>query len=145
MSKFCNKNREHTFESLGEMISDIINECNENNCVNIIVSVDEVSKFITALFATEKFVPTYVEWGLPEINGYNKEYLISLLCYENDDKQLLDKQLLIDKCWNDNFDGYYNSLAECYDVIFASQDISKELYDIICNENNNVVLFDIKE
>lgn len=140
MSKFCKKNREHAFESLEEMIFDIINECNENNCVDIIVSADEVPKFMTALFATEKFVPTYVEWGLPEINGYNKEYIVSLLCYENG-----GEELLIDKCWNDNFDSYYNSLAECCDVVFASQDISKELYDKICEENNNVVLFDIKE
>lgn len=140
MSKFCKKNREHTFQSLEEMISDIVNECNENNCVNIIVSPDEVPKFMTALLKFGIFTPNYIEWSLPEITGYNKEYLISLLCYENG-----DKQLLIDKCWSDDFDSYYNSLAECYDVVFASQDISKELYDIICNENNNVVLFDITE
>lgn len=137
MGKFSRNSREYSFVSLEEMISDVMQEYNDKNDITIVLSYDEVPSLITALISTGKFTPQSLDWAYPEVNGYDKEYSISLMCSDG-------RELYVEKCWNEEKDIYYNSVGEA-DICFVSQNISKTLYDKICDEGGNIILFDIDD
>lgn len=75
MGKFS-RNREYEFENFEDVISNIITEFDDGSNVSITLTWEEVTEHIKALFSTGKFTPYSIEFGLPEINGYNMEYCI---------------------------------------------------------------------
>lgn len=137
MGKFSRNSREYSFASLEEMISDVIQEYNDKNDITIVLSYDEVPSFITALISTGKFTPQVLDWAYPEINGYEKEYSISIM-------NLDGGEIYLEKCWMEDKNMYYNDIG-IVDVCFVSQSISKTLYDKISDDGDNVILFDIAD
>ena len=138
MSKFCNNYKEYTFSSFDEMIHDIVLEYEESKDVEVMLSWDEVPRFMIALLSINTFNPAMIEWNAPEFDEYDKEYSITLSHFGEDN-------VFIEKCWNQSKGRYFNALGEGANVIFASQNISKSLYDNITYECGNVVLFDFED
>ena len=77
MGKFS-RNREYTFVSLEELISSVIEEYNDGANVDIILPWTEVNDILVALISTGKFKLYSVDFGLPEVGGYDYEYSVSL-------------------------------------------------------------------
>jgi hypothetical protein len=140
VSKFVFNNvLEHNFFSLEELTNDVVNELKEDKYVTIIVTYDEVIKYLNAFLSTGKIEPALLDWATPEICGYGGEYLLALFPDRGENKL----QLYIESAWNDNKEEYY-PVEEGEDIIyFVSQDISKKYYDIVNNGKNNIVLYDI--
>ena len=82
MGKFS-RNREYTFASLEELISSVVEEFDDGADINIVITWEDVSKYLTALISTGKFSPYSIEFCYPDMNGYSYEYLISINHFEN--------------------------------------------------------------
>lgn len=137
MGKFSRKPREYSFVSLEKMISDVVQEYNDKNDITIVLAYDEVPSFITALISTGKFTLQSLEWAYPEINGYEKEYSISIM-------NLDGGEIYLEKCWMEDKNMYCNAIGED-DICFVSQSVSKTLYGKICDDNGNIILFEIED
>lgn len=143
MGKFARKNvTEHTFVSLEDMIFDVIKEIEDcENSVSIIVSSDEVPKFLTALISADRYELSVIEWESPHLGGYSGEYDICVMkTYDNN-----TYELYCEKLWNPNCKDYNIDLPEMTDVVFISQDVSKDVFDKYKAMGFNIVLYDIEK
>lgn len=136
MGKFTRAYNEYSFDSIAEFVIDVVEEYESGSNIDIIVSCNELPDLLVAFLGTNKFVPYFVEYGIPEMDGYNREYLLSL-------SHLDDDAIFVEKEWRENT-GYILGVSETSDVLFMSQDISKTLFDKRLEEGYNVVLFDIE-
>lgn len=138
MGKFISpKVREHTFSSLEEMICDICDEFKDiknDVSIGICLTKEEVPKILVALLSTGKFTPMWLEY-----EGGDDYYLEYHLTVES------NGDLYLSKSWNEDHEKYYNCLTELDTITFVSQDISKELYDILEKEHSELILFEIEE
>lgn len=137
MGKFSRKSRRYTFVSTEEMISDIVVEYDDGNDITIIVNGDEVSNILVPLISMNKFSLQSIDWSIAEMDGYEKEYVISLY-------HLCDEGIFVERCWCNTNNSYYNLIGEC-DVTFCSNNISKNLYNEVCNNGENVILYNIED
>lgn len=138
MGKFSPvKVTEYNFSSLEEMIDDILREFDDNVDnkefgIGIALTSDETPKFITTLLSTGKFIPEWLEYDKYDYCG---EYIISLN---------QGGEFWVSKSWCDTHEKYYPVDNELNDIVFVSQDISKEYFDIINDGVNNIVLFNVE-
>ena len=137
MGKFS-RNREYTFASLEEMITDIVEHFDEGMDIDILLTWEETQNFIIALISTGKFVPYDIEYAYPEVNGYSKEYQIALM------KLDIGNVMFVEPIWCEKNGKYLNGDPECVDISFISMDVSKELYDKYVDDGYHTVLFDIE-
>lgn len=139
MGKFSfPKVREYNFVSLEQFVCDICEEFQEGNSVDILVSCDEAQDFITAIMTTGKFRPQMIEYGLPIMDGYEDEYIISLSHFE-------DGELFVEKAWSNKWDKYIIGDPSITDICFISQDVSEKLYDKYVDEGFNIIHFNIED
>lgn len=136
MGKFS-RNREYAFVSMEELISSAIEEYNDGANVDIILPWEEVNDILVALISTGKFKLHYVDFGLPEMEGYGYEYSISL-CHFDDDSLFVEKVYKTDK---EN----YLFGSEVVDIVFVSAGVTRFCYDSIIEEGCNTILFDIED
>lgn len=138
MGKFISpKVREHRFSSLEEMICDICDEfkdIKDDVSIGICLTKEEVPKILVALLSTGKFTPMWLEY-----EGGDDYYLEYHLTVES------NGDLYLSKSWSEDREKYYNCLTELDTITFVSQDISKELYDILEKEHSELILFEIEE
>ena len=138
MGKFSPvKVTEYNFSSLEEMIDDILREFDDNVDnkefgIGIALTSDETPKFITTLLSTGKFIPEWLEYDKYDYCG---EYIISLN---------QGGEFWVSKSWCDTHEKYYPVDNELNSIVFVSQDISKEYFDIINDGVNNIVLFNVE-
>ena len=137
MGKFS-RNREYTFVSMEELISSVIEEYNDGANVDIVLPWEEVNDILVALISTGKFKLYCVDFGLPEMDGYDYEYSISL-SHLDDDSLFVEKAYRIDK------DDYLTFCSEAVDVTFVSAGVSLKLYNNIIDDGCNTVLFDVED
>lgn len=137
MGKFS-RNREYTFVSLEELISSVIEEYNDGANVDIVLPWEEVNDILVALISTGKFKLYCVDFGLPEMDGYDYEYSISL-------SHLDDDSLFVEKVYRTDKDDYTTFCSETTDVIFVSAGVSLKLYNNIIDDGCNTVLFNIED
>lgn len=135
MGKFSPvKITEYNFSSLEEMIADILTEFDDNDDfgISLALAPDETPKFITALLSTGRFIPKGMEYNEYD---YSREYII-YICANGD--------FWLSESWSDNREKYLPVEPALNDIVFVSQDISKEYFDVINDGINNIVLFDIE-
>ena len=138
MGKFSPvKVTEYNFSSLEEMIGDTLKEFDDNVDnkefgIGIALTSDETPKFITSLLSTGRFTPEWLEYDKYDYCG---EYII----YLNQ-----GGKFWVSKSLNDNLDKYCPVENELNDIVFVSQDISQDSFDVINDGVNNIVLFDIE-
>lgn len=139
MGKFARpKVREYEFASLEQFVCDICEEFNEGYDLDILVSCEEAQDYITAIMATGKFKPQMIDYGLPIMDGYEDEYIISLSHFD-------DGELFVEKAWSDRWDKYIVPDAGVSDVTFVSENVSKTLYEDAVNAELNIVLFKMED
>ena len=137
MGKFS-RNTEYTFVSMEELISSVIEEYNDGANVNIVLPWEEVNNILVALISTGKFKLYCVDFGLPEMDGYDYEYSISL-------GHLDDDSLFVQKIYYPDDDRYVTFCSEAADVVFVSAGVTKVCYDSIVEDGCNTVLFDVED
>ena len=137
MGKFS-RNREYTFVSLEELISSVIEEYNDGANVDIVLPWEEVNNILVALISTGKFKLYCVDFGLPEMDGYDYEYSISL-SHLDDDSLFVENVFIIFK-----YD-YIKFCSDITDVVFVSAGVTKVCYDSIVEDGCNTVLFDVED
>ena len=137
MGKFS-RNRQYTFVSMEELISSVIEEYNDGANVDIVLPCGEVNDILVALISTGKFKLYCVDFGLPEMDGYDYEYSISL-SHLDDDSRFVEKVYGTDK------DDYITFCSDITDVVFVSAGVTKVCYDSIVRDGCNTVLYDIED
>ena len=137
MGKFS-RNREYTFVSLEELISSVIEEYNDGANVDIVLPCGEVNDILVALISTGKFKLYCVDFGLPEMDGYDYEYSISL-------SHLDDDSLFVEKVYGADKDDYITFCSDITDVVFVSAGVTKVCYDSIVRDGCNTVLFEVED
>lgn len=137
MGKFS-RNREYTFVSLEELISSIIEEFNDGSDIDVVLPWEEVNDVITAIISTDKFKIHLLDYGLPEMEGYDYEYSIGLSHFD-------DNSLFVEKIYYPDKDRYITFCNEATDIVFVSAGVSKVCYDGIVGDGCNTVLFDIED
>ena len=137
MGKFS-RNREYTFVSMEDLISSAIEEYNDGANVDIVLPWQEVNDILVALISTGKLTLYCVDFGLPEMDGYDYEYSISL-------SHLDDDSLFVEKVYRTDKDNYVTFCSEATDIIFVSTGVTKVCYDSIVKDGCNTVLFDIED
>ena len=137
MGKFS-RNREYTFASMKELISSVIEEYNDGANVDIVLPCGEVNDILVALISTGKFKLYCVDFGLPEMDGYDYEYSISL-------SHLDDDSLFAEKVYRTDKDDYITFCSDITDVVFVSAGVTKVCYDSIVRDGCNTVLYDIED
>lgn len=136
MGKFS-RNREYTFASLEEMITDIVEHFDEGMDIDILLTCEETEDFIIALISTGKFIPYDINYAYPEINNYAREYKISLTDLN------VGNAIFVEPTWCEKSGNYLNGDPACVDISFISMNVSKELYDKYVEDGYNTVHFDI--
>lgn len=141
MGKFIpEKVREYNFVSLEDFVCDVVkefdsiaNKDDDDNLSSIgfVVTTDEAKELIPALFATGKFIPTYLDFD--DID-YCSEYYISLLS---------DGSFWVEKSWSEEHNKYSPIIGD--NVIFVSENISQNYFNVINDDENFIVLYDIEE
>ena len=137
MGKFS-RNREYTFVSLEELISSVIEEYNDGANVDIVLPWEEVNNILVALISMGKFKLYCADFGLPEMDGYDYEYSVSL-------SHLDDDSLFVEKIYRTDKDDYITFCSEATDIIFVSAGVTKVCYDSIVRDGCNTVLYDIED
>ena len=137
MGKFS-RNKEYTFVSTEEFISSVIEEYNDGANVDIVLPWEEVNDIVVALISTGRFKLYCVDFGLPEMDGYDYEYSISL-------GHLDDDSLFVQKIYYPDDDRYTTFCSEAADVVFVSAGVTKVCYDSIVEDGCNTVLFDVED
>lgn len=139
MGKFAPKRiTEYDFDSLKELVDDVIDEFKEGQNITLVLTSEEVSDYLVAFLSTGKVKPYDIDWAACKINGYSGEYYFSL-------NHLEDEVLFVEKAYNTDKCRYIDDDPNVTDIMFISQDISKTLYDKCVEEKHNIVLFDIKK
>ena len=137
MGKFS-RNREYTFVSLEELISSVIEEYNDGANVDIVLPWEEVNDILVALISTGKFKLYCVDFGLPEMDGYDYEYSISL-------SHLDDDSLFVEKIYYPDNDRYTTFCSEATDIIFVSAGVPSVCYDSIIEDGCYTIHYDIED
>lgn len=137
MGKFS-RNREYTFVSMEELISSVIEEYNDGANVDIVLPWEEVNNILVALISMGKFKLYCVDFGLPEMDGYDYEYSISL-------SHLDDDSLFVEKVYGADKDDYITFCSDITDVVFVSAGVTKVCYDSIVRDGCNTVLFEVED
>ena len=137
MGKFS-RNREYTFVSFEEFISSAIEEYNDGANVDIVLPWEEVNDILVALISTGKFKLYCVDFGLPEMDGYDYEYSISL-------SHLDDDSLFVEKIYYPDNDRYTTFCSEATDIIFVSAGVPDVCYDSIIEDGCYTIHYDIED
>lgn len=139
MGKFS-RNREYTFVSMEEFVTDVMEAFGEGQNIDVLLSWEEVPKFLIPLLATEKFTPYDIRWGKSEMDGYGYEYNISLShMYSGEDA------IFVEQIYNTDSGRYLDGDPEIVDIAFLSVDVSTSLYNKYIEDGYNTVLFDIED
>lgn len=137
MGKFS-RNSEYTFVDYEEIVANAVEHFDEGDNINIVVTWEECSKFLTACISTGKFIPYDITYAYPEINGYTKEYQIALI-HSNG-----DNLIFVEPEWNEVNNQYLDGAVESNDVVFISMNVSQELYTKYINDGYRTVLCKLK-
>lgn len=137
MGKFS-RNREYTFANIDDLVDSVIEEYGDGANIDIVLPWYEVGEILTKIISNGEFNICLLDYSLPEMEGYNYEYRISL-AYSN------NNGLFVEKFYNVNNEDYlFIDYCES-DIIFVSDGVSKVCYDKIVNYGCNTVLFNIEE
>lgn len=118
-----------------ELVYDIVSGFDdEKKDIDFILTADEARDFLTAFLYTGEFKPVSIEWAVPDISGYDKEYCLSLC-------QFNGSEIFLSPVYNgDKFVDIGND-----SIILASAGIKLDTYNRFAEKYSNVILFDIED
>lgn len=141
MGKFnFGKTIEHTFKDNVEFANDIIDEYNTGKDIIIAVTWGKVPEIIRGVLNKTEIIPYDIDFAYPEINGYSKEYIISLCHDILDDNDIL----FVEQAFSDKLEKYVLVEGDDNTTVFVSQNTNTSLYKQFVEGNSNIVLFDVE-
>lgn len=135
MGKFsCN--REYTFANFDELVEDILTEFRDGAEIDIVIPYDYVNRFLSE-FLSKGITAKLINYAIPEISDYNKDYIISLCHIDGE-------SLFVESAYDENHEIYIGFSPFDTHISFISKDISMDLYQHIKDCGLNTVLYDFE-
>ena len=134
MGKFS-RNREYTFKDFDDFLVNVLSEFDEGAEIDIIVPYDVVDKYIKAFVESDIKIAS-IDYAIPEINGYDKEYIITL--------SHLDDCLYVEPAYNEEHERYLSIYSYDAQIAFISADITMKFYEELIDSGLNTVLYEFE-
>ena len=134
MGKFS-RNREYTFKDFDDFLVNVLAEFDEGAEIDIIVPYDVVDKYIKAFVESDIKIAS-IDYAIPEINGYDKEYIITL--------SHLDDCLYVEPAYNEEHERYLSIYSYDVQIAFISADITMKFYEELIDSGLNTVLYEFE-
>ena len=134
MGKFS-RNREYTFKDFDDFLVNVLAEFDEGAEIDIIVPYDVVDKYIKAFVESDIKIAS-IDYAIPEINGYDKEYIITL--------SHLDDCLYVEPAYNEEHEIYLSIYSCDVQIAFISADITMKFYEELIDSGLNTVLYEFE-
>ena len=134
MGKFS-RNREYTFKDFDDFLVNVLAEFDEGAEIDIIVPYDVVDKYIKAFVESDIKIDS-INYAIPEINGYDKEYIITL--------SHLDDCLYVEPAYNEEHERYLSIYSYDAQIAFISADITMKFYEELIDSGLNTVLYEFE-
>ena len=134
MGKFS-RNREYTFKDFDDFLVNVLTEFDEGAEIDIIVPYDVVDKYIKAFVESDIKIAS-IDYAIPEINGYDKEYIITL--------SHLDDCLYVEPAYNEEHERYLSIYFDNVQIAFISADITMKFYEELIDSGLNTVLYEFE-
>ena len=134
MGKFS-RNREYTFKDFDDFLVNVLTEFDEGAEIDIIVPYDVVDKYIKAFVESDIKIAS-IDYAIPEINGYDKEYIITL--------SHLDDCLYVEPAYNEEHERYLSIYSYDAQIAFISTDITMKFYEELIDSGLNTVLYEFE-
>ena len=134
MGKFS-RNREYTFKDFDDFLVNVLAELDEGAEIDIIVPYDVVDKYIKAFVESDIKIAS-IDYAIPEINGYDREYIITL--------SHLDDCLYVEPAYNEEHERYLSIYSYDAQIAFISADITMKFYEELIDSGLNTVLYEFE-
>ena len=135
MGKFS-RNREYTFKNFDDFVINVLAEFDEGAEIDIIVPYEVVDKYIKAFIESDIKVYS-IDYAIPEINGYCKEYIITL-------SHLGEDCLFVEPAYNEEHERYLSVYSDDVQIAFISADITMKFYEELIDSGLNTVLYEFE-
>ena len=129
------RNREYTFKDFDDFLVNVLAEFDEGAEIDIIVPYDVVDKYIKAFVESDIKIDS-INYAIPEINGYDKEYIITL--------SHLDDCLYVEPAYNEEHERYLSIYSYDAQIAFISADITMKFYEELIDSGLNTVLYEFE-
>ena len=129
------RNREHTFKDFDDFLVNVLTEFDEGAEIDIIVPYDVVDKYIKAFVESDIKIAS-IDYAIPEINGYDKEYIITL--------SHLDDCLYVEPAYSEEHERYLSIYSYDAQIAFISADITMKFYEELIDNGLNTVLYEFE-
>ena len=130
------RNREYTFKNFDDFVINVLAEFDEGAEINIIVPYEVVDKYIKAFIESDIKVYS-IDYAIPEINGYCKEYIITL-------SHLGEDCLFVEPAYNEEHERYLSVYSCDNQITFISADATMKFYEELVDSGLNTVLYDFE-
>lgn len=131
MSNFVNKITEMQYNSISDFVQHYLEDIREDNYITIFADWKNTSKILSALI--NETTPVDIEYGTPDIIGYDREYCITVV---NFDKKT--EELFVERAYDNDGKRYFGALDEDDATIFIG-DISDDLMELAIRDCKNIV------
>ena len=132
MANFVNKITEMQYNSLSDFMVHYIEDVKEGVFASIVTKYEMVEKMLPDLL--KESTPVDIDYGTPAITGYDREYLIGIVNYDN-----TDYELFITKAYDDKRNRYLDGY-DVDDVVIIIGDIDDELMQKLKEDCHNIVI-----
>ena len=129
------RNREYTFKDFDDFLVNVLSEFDEGAEIDIIVPYDVVDKYIKAFVESDIKIDS-INYAVPEINGYDKEYIITL--------SHIDDCLYVEPAYNEEHERYLSVYSDDVQIAFISADITMKFYEELIDSGLNTVLYEFE-
>ena len=129
------RNREYTFKDFDDFLVNVLAEFDEGAEIDIIVPYDVVDKYIKAFVESDIKIAS-IDYAIPEIKGYDKEYIITL--------SHLDDCLYVEPAYNEEHERYLSIYSYDAQIAFISADITMKFYEELIDSGLNTVLYEFE-
>ena len=97
---------------------------------------DVVDKYIKAFVESDIKIAS-IDYAIPEINGYVKEYIITL-------SHIDDNCLFVEPAYNEEHERYLSVYSDDVQIAFISADITMKFYEELIDSGLNTVLYEFE-
>lgn len=131
MSNFIqNTITEMDYNSISDFATHYLEDVRDDVYVTIYADWRNTEKLISVLSTVA--TPVSIEYGRPDIVGYDKEYCISIVNVNN------EEELFVEYGYNNDRQSYFNNVGE-EDVIILIGDMSDEFMQLVKERCKNIV------
>lgn len=131
MSNFVNKITEMQYNSISDFVTHYIEDVHEGNFVTIFADWKFTQTLLPEMIKVS--APVDIEYGTPDIIGYDKEYSIAIV---NSDE--VNDELFVNFAYSKERKDYLGGL-DMDDATIVIGDISDELFQMIAEQSKNIV------